>query len=160
MHPHESLLRQFYQAFAARNADGMAACYHERVFFSDPAFRALRGQAASDMWRMLLSRAGDDFRVELNEVHADDDGGRATWTAYYTFSQTGRRVVNRIQSQFAFADGLIVREFDSFNFWRWARQALGPAGLLLGWTPMLKWAVRRKAMRQLERFRDKLGRTQ
>ncbi len=54
------------------------------------------------------------------------------------FSQTGRPVVNDVQATFRFQDGLIAEHHDDFDFHRWARQALGLPGLLLGWTPMLK----------------------
>ena len=152
MHPHESLIREFYAAFARRDAEGMARCYHPDVFFTDPVFPALRGAEAGDMWRMLLARAAD-LQVTLDEAHADDDGGRAKWTARYTFSRTGRPVVNRIAAMFAFRDGLIVRHYDHFPMWRWAAQALGPLGRVLGWSLPLKWKVRKDAAAALDRFR-------
>jgi ketosteroid isomerase-like protein len=154
MHPHESLIREFYAAFARRDAEAMARCYHDEVFFSDPVFPGLRGEEARDMWRMLLLRAAD-LEVVLDEASADAGGGRARWTATYTFSRTGRRVVNRISAMFAFRDGRIVRHYDSFPFWRWSSQALGPAGRLLGWFAPLKWTVRRQAAAQLDRFRER-----
>ena len=154
MHPHESLVREFYAAFARRDAEAMARCYHDEVFFSDPAFPALRGEEARDMWRMLLSRA-QDLEVVLEEASADATGGSARWRATYTFSRTGRRVVNRISALFAFRDGRIVRHYDRFSFWRWSAQALGPTGRLLGWFAPLKWMVRRQAAAQLERFRER-----
>ena len=76
MHPHESLIREFYAAFARRDAEAMARCYHDEVFFSDPAFPALRGEEARDMWRMLVGRA-PDLSVVLDEASADAEGGRA-----------------------------------------------------------------------------------
>jgi len=152
MHPHESLLRQFYAAFAARDAEGMARCYHPDVRFTDPVFPMLAGREAGDMWRMLLARA-TDLQVTLDEARGDEDGAEARWTARYTFTRTGRPVVNRVHGLFAFREGLIVRHFDSFAFWRWASQALGPAGAVLGWTPMLRWKVRKDAALALERFR-------
>jgi ketosteroid isomerase-like protein len=152
MHPHESRLREFYAAFARRDAEAMARCYHPEVFFSDAVFTRLKGAEAADMWRMLLSRAAD-LEVTLEEASADAEGGRARWTARYTFSRTGRPVVNRVAALFAFRDGLIVRHYDSFSFWRWAAQALGPLGAVLGWFAPLKWKVRRDAARALERFR-------
>ncbi len=79
MHPHESLIREFYAAFARRDAEAMARCYHDEVFFSDPAFPALRGEEARDMWRMLLSRA-QDLEVVLEEAGADATGGSARWS--------------------------------------------------------------------------------
>jgi ketosteroid isomerase-like protein len=153
MHSHEALVREFYARFAARDAEGMAACYHPEVAFSDPVFPMLRGEEAGDMWRMLLSRAAD-LQVTLDEATGSEDGASARWTARYTFSRTGRPVVNRVLGMFAFRDGRIVRHYDSFSFWRWAAQALGPAGKALGWFAPLKWKVRRDAAKGLDRFRE------
>ncbi len=156
MHPHETVIRDFYAAFARRDAEAMARCYHDDVFFSDPAFPKLHGEEARDMWRMLVSRA-TDLEIRLQEASADGEGGKARWTATYTFGRTGRKVVNRISAMFAFRDGRIVRHYDRFSFWRWSSQALGPLGTLLGWFAPVKWMVRRQAAAQLERFRGKRG---
>jgi ketosteroid isomerase-like protein len=156
VHPHEELIQTFYRAFQKRDADAMAACYHPEIEFSDEAFPLLRGARAGDMWRMLCSRS-KDLAVEFRDVHADAGGGRAHWDATYTFSKTGRRVVNRIDATFAFRDGKIVRHVDRFDFWRWSRQALGPVGLLLGWTPIVRRAVRRQAAEQLDAWTAALG---
>lgn len=151
MHPHEALVRRFYARFAERDAEGMAACYHPDVFFSDPVFPRLHGAAAAGMWRMLLA-GGGDLEVTLDGVSGEPDGLVALWTARYTFR--GRPVVNRVRSMFAFRDGRIVRHYDHFPFWRWAAQAFGPWGAALGWFGPFKWAVRRRAARRLERFSD------
>lgn len=151
MHPHEERVREFYDAFARRDAEAMARCYHPEVFFSDPVFPSLRGPEAGDMWRMLLSRA-TDLQVTLDEATGGPDGAHAQWTARYTFSRTGRPVVNRVRAMFAFRDGLIVRHYDSFSFWTWAGQALGPMGKMLGWFAPLKWKVRKDAAKSLARF--------
>ena len=103
------------------------------------------------MWRML-TRGPGDLRVELLEHEADDVRGSAHWRASYTFGETGRAVVNDILASSRFEDGLIVEHHDEFSFHRWARQALGPVGLLLGWTPFLRSAVRRKAAARLDKF--------
>ena len=154
MHPHESLVRAFYAAFARRDAEAMARCYHPDVLFSDAVFPALRGGDAADMWRMLLARAAD-LEVTLDEANADAAGGRARWTARYTFTRTGRPVVNRVEGWFAFREGLISRHYDRFSFYRWARQAFGLPGTLLGWFGPFKWKVRHDAKRALERFQDR-----
>jgi len=154
MHQHEQLIRDFYAAFAARDADGMARCYHPEILFSDPAFPMLKGNEASSMWRMLISR-GKDLQLTLVEASADNDGGHATWEARYTFSQTGRPVINRIDAVFAFRDGLIVRHIDRFPFWKWSRQALGPIGLVLGWSLPIKMLVRKKAAASLASYMAK-----
>ena len=157
MHPHEALVREFYARFAARDAEGMAACYHPDIAFSDPVFPMLRGAEAGDMWRMLLSRAAD-LEVTLDEASGDADGAIVRWTARYTFGRTGRPVVNRVRGMFAFRDGKIVRHYDNFSFWRWAGQALGPVGKAFGWFALLKWKVRRDASLALDRFRSGLNR--
>jgi uncharacterized protein len=102
------------------------------------------------MWRMLTARA-TDLRVELAAHDADGDTGEAHWIATYTF-RTGRRVVNDIHARFRFRDGMIAEHDDSFSFSRWARQALGPAGIVLGLPPM-SLLVRRRARRDLAEFR-------
>ena len=92
--------------------------------FHDPAFGELRGREVGDMWRLLTSRARD-FRLDYANVRADENEGRAQWVAHYLFTQTGRRVENRIEARFRFAGGLIVEHRDQFDLWRWSRQALG-----------------------------------
>ena len=154
MHPHETLIRDFYAAFARRDAEAMARCYHSDVFFSDPVFPKLQGVEAGDMWRMLLARAAD-LQVTLDSAGADAEGGRAQWTARYTFSRTGRPVVNVVTAMFAFKDGKIVRHYDRFSFYTWASQALGPMGKALGWFAPLKWKVRKDAAKGLEKFRSR-----
>jgi ketosteroid isomerase-like protein len=157
MHANEALIRELYAALARRDAEAMAKCYHPDAFFSDPVFPRLRGTEPGDMWRMLLARASD-LQVTLDEAAGDQDGGSARWTARYTFTRTGRPVVNHGAALFAFRDGLIVRHHDSFSFWRWASQALGPVGAALGWFAPLKWKVRRQAAESLAAFREKAGR--
>lgn len=113
---HVALIRTFYTAFAARDADAMARCYHSSIVFTDPVFPLLRGAEAAAMWRMLTARA-QDFSLTFGAVHADAQGGSAHWEAHYLFSKTGRKVHNRIDALFAFRDGLIVRHIDRFSFW-------------------------------------------
>jgi ketosteroid isomerase-like protein len=154
MHPNAALVERFYRAFQARDAATMAACYHPEIVFSDPVFPELRGRDAGAMWAMLCARA-QDLAIEFGDVHADDARGRAHWDARYTFSPTGRRVHNVIDAAFGFRDGLIAHHVDRFGFWRWARQALGPAGWVLGWTPMVRNRVRSEARRGLDAYRQK-----
>lgn len=158
MHPNAALIERFYAAFAARDAAGMQACYHPEIVFEDPAFGELRGAEAGAMWAMLCER-GRDLQVTASDIEANDERGRAHWEARYTFGQTGRPVHNRIDAEFAFRDGLIVRHTDRFDFWTWARQALGPAGLVLGWTPVVQKKVRSTARRSLQKYMQGGGRT-
>lgn len=154
MNANEKLVRDFYEAFAKRDAAGMARCYHPEIFFSDTVFPSLRGKEATAMWAMLCAR-GKDLEITLPAAQAGDEGGTAHWEAKYTFSQTGRFVHNKIDATFAFRDGKIVRHIDRFSFWAWARQALGPMGLLLGWFGPIKAAVRKKADAGLRDYMSK-----
>ena len=146
----DELIQRLYAAFAERDGDAMAACYAPDARFSDPVFTDLRGEEPGAMWRMLTGRA-TGLTVRLASHQATDDTGSANWIADYTFS-TGRRVHNDVNATFRFENGLIAEHHDSFSFYAWARQALGPAGLALGWTPFLRAKVRREARGQLDQF--------
>lgn len=146
-----ALITRFYQAFQRLDAEAMVACYSPEVVFSDPAFGTLRGKDAADMWRMLASRA-KDFSLTFDSVRADERSATAHWVATYLFSQTGRVVVNDIQARFVIRDGLIVEHHDHFDLWRWARQALGTKGLLLGWTLLVQGKIRQQAAKGLRAF--------
>jgi SnoaL-like domain len=128
----------------------MAACYADDALFSDPAFGELNAAETRAMWKMLVGRS-NDLRVKFKVLEEDDRRGVCEWQASYTFSSTGRKVRNVIRSEFELRDGLIVRQRDDFDFWRWSRQALGLSGLLLGWTPMLRNKVRGTARAALDR---------
>lgn len=154
MHANEILINKFYSAFQQLDAETMATCYADDVQFSDPVFSNLQGTEAADMWRMLTSKA-QNFSLTFDGIRADDTKGEAHWIATYTFSQTGRTVVNDIRAKFSFRNGKIVRHQDQFNLWKWAQQALGFKGLLLGWTPFLQNAVRAQAAKGLSIFRSK-----
>jgi ketosteroid isomerase-like protein len=146
-----ALINRFYEAFARRDPDAMAACYAPDATFTDPVFQGLHGEAVTAMWRMLLER-GDDLKVSHRDVHTEDDAGSAHWSADYTFSTTGRRVHNEIDARFVFSDGLIAAHADTFSFYRWARQALGPIGMVLGWSGRLQTRVREGARMRLDDY--------
>ncbi|WP_405146885.1 nuclear transport factor 2 family protein [Sphaerisporangium sp. NBC_01403] len=147
------MIRKFYDAFANRDIDAMGRCYHPDVSFGDPVFLELEGRdRVMGMWRMLIER-NRGTEVSARDIEADNYSGTAHWTAKYVFSQTGRRVVNEIDAQFRFEEGLIVRHHDQFDFRHWSRMALGlPTGVLLGWTPMLRRKVRDRARGQLDEY--------
>ena len=147
----DTLIETFYGAFDKHDGDRMAACYAPGAHFSDPVFTDLNGDEPGAMWRMLTGQA-KDLKVELLEHDAGDDSGSARWRATYTFTQTGRPVVNDVHARFRFEDGLIAQHEDSFSFHRWSRQALGTPGLLLGWTPILRGATQKKARASLDQF--------
>lgn len=147
---HTDLLTRFYSAFSARDHATMAGCYAPNASFSDPVFVDLRGPEVGAMWRMLCLRA-TDLRLEFRDIRADAASGSAHWEAWYTYSGTGRPVHNIIEATFQFQDGLIASHVDRFSLARWARQALGLKGVLLGWAPPVHRAIRGQARQALVR---------
>lgn len=145
------LLEKLYTAFQAKDGQTMTACYHPEARFSDPVFTDLRGADVGRMWRMLCGRS-QDLRVEFSAIRADAGRGQAHWEAWYTFSRTGRPVHNIIDAEFEFRDGLILRHTDRFDLHRWAGQALGLTGKLLGGTALIQNKVRRTAAESLAGF--------
>lgn len=129
----------------------MTACYTPDAHFRDPAFGDLRGPEVGAMWRMLTSRS-TDLEIELRNPVADDAAGSANWIAHYTFGDTGRPVVNDINATFRFSGGLIADHVDEFDLGKWARQALGFQGVLVGLLPPLRAKVRDRARGQLDEF--------
>jgi ketosteroid isomerase-like protein len=147
------VIEELYGALNRHDGEAMARMYAPDARFRDPAFGELTGAEAGDMWRMLTSRA-EDLQVELPEHSVEGDTGSARWVARYTFSRTGRPVVNEVQARFRFQDdGLIAEHEDSFSMRRWVRQALGgPAGLAL-WVPPFNLLLQRRARGDLAEFR-------
>jgi ketosteroid isomerase-like protein len=141
------VVERFYAAFDRRDGEAMAAAYAPDGHFKDPVFGELTGAEAGTMWRML-TRTARDLKVEL----AEHDERSAHWIATYTFSATGRPVVNDVHATFKIEDGLIVDHVDAFSFWKWSRQAIGTKGLLLGWTPFLRAKVGGTAKAGLDKY--------
>jgi SnoaL-like domain len=153
MHTNEQLLTDFYTAFSKQNAGPMRAAYASNAHFTDPAFPDLRGESIGDMWTMLCERA-KEFKLEFKDIKANDTTGSAHWEAWYLF-QGNRKVHNIIEATFEFKDGKIVRHIDTFDFYRWSKQAIGPLGLILGWTPLLPKLVRGQAAKGLAIYQAK-----
>lgn len=155
MHPHARLIHDFYTAFQALDYRAMQQCYHDDIIFNDPVFGVLRGEEAKAMWQMLCTGA-KDFSLTFSDIELlDEEYGTCRWTATYTFSKTGRRVVNRIKAYMRFYDGKIIEHSDAFRLSIWIGQALGWKGKLLGWTGFMKRAVQKNARRSLQLFIEK-----
>ncbi len=154
MHPNAQLLHDFYDAFSRRDHVAMGSVYGAGARFHDPVFPDLNAEQVRAMWHMLVER-GTDLELAYGGVEADEATGGARWEATYTFRKTGRRVHNVIDAAFRFQDGRIVEHTDSFDLWRWARMALGPVGMCLGWTPFVRRKVRRLAAGELARWIEK-----
>jgi hypothetical protein len=147
----QARIQAFYDAFRRLDAETMRAAYAEHAVFSDPAFDLQGRDRIGAMWNLLTdavrAKGQDVWRLDLSQV----TDRSAHWEPHYRFSATGRIVHNVIDAEFVFdAQGLIAEHRDRFDFWRWSRQALGPVGTLLGWTPMLRNKVRQQAGANLD----------
>jgi ketosteroid isomerase-like protein len=150
----EELIRHFYTSFQQKDVQAMQDCYAENATFSDAVFTDLNAAQVRSMWAMLI-KSGKDMRVEFKNIQATANGGTAEWEAYYTFSKTGNKVINHIKAQFIIENGKIVQHKDQFSFYKWARQALGATGLLLGWTSFLKNKISSTAKKNLADYMNR-----
>ncbi|GAB3903331.1 nuclear transport factor 2 family protein [Mucilaginibacter boryungensis] len=150
----KQLIEKFYSAFAAGDAEGMVACYADDIEFEDPAFGWLKGRDAKNMWRML-SANNKGVKVTASNIAAKNETGSADWVAEYVFSRTGRKVVNHVHAEFEFKDGKIIKHTDTFNAWKWAGQALGMSGYLLGWSAFMKNKIRQQTKGLLAKYNAK-----
>ena len=148
----KNLIETFYTGLKERNADKMIACYHDDIVFEDPAFGKLKGERAKKMWQMLCKN-GKNLHIDFSNIKADDQQGSAHWEAKYTFSQTGRSVHNKVDAQFEFKDGKIIRHTDHFNLHQWAGQAMGWKGKLLGGTNFFKNKLHQQTNKTLDQFK-------
>lgn len=150
----QQLINKFYTAFQQKDYATMQACYADNATFTDPVFENLNVTEVRAMWEMLITR-GKDLQLEFKNVEADDTTGSAEWIATYTFSASGHKVVNKIKANFVFENGKIVEHKDDFDFYAWAKQALGFKGLLLGRTSFLHNKVKLGAKSNLMKFMSK-----
>lgn len=168
----EELINQFYSAFGVGDWQTMEACYHPDATFTDEVFVDLKGKEVMAMWRMLLERSKGDLEITFSHVQvtsveppilrqAQEEAGdspqkgSADWVAVYLFSATGRRVINRIHAEFEFRDGKIIRHIDEFDLHRWAGQAMGWKGKLLGGFGFFRKKVQKTAREGLNRYISK-----
>jgi limonene-1,2-epoxide hydrolase len=152
--PTKELIEKFYAAFAQKDAESMIACYDDDIVFRDPAFGQLKGEDAKNMWRMLCQNAGN-MKIEVSAINASLKKGSAHWEAWYTFSKTHRKVHNIIEAEFEFKNSRIIQHTDNFDFHRWASQAMGWKGWLLGGTRFFQNKFRERTSSILAAFREK-----
>tara|TARA_B110000211_G_C14072377_1_gene550508 strand:+ start:2381 stop:2854 length:474 start_codon:yes stop_codon:yes gene_type:complete len=149
---HSEIIEQFYTSFSNGNAEEMIACYHKDIVFRDPVFGTLQGEEAVKMWEMLLSKRTDSTKISFSNVKTSNDTGTANWRAEYIYGEKKRKIINIISAHFKFKDGKIIEHVDSFDLWKWSGQALGPIGVLLGWTPFIKNKIQKTVKRRLSKF--------
>ena len=152
MNTNAQTIEKFYSAFQKLDYNAMNDCYSEDIVFSDPVFGLLRGDEVRAMWEMLCKNA-KDFSLTFSDIQSiDEEYYTCKWTATYTFSKTGKKVVNNIKAFMKIKDGKIVAHSDPFRLSTWIGQALGWKGALLGWTGFMKKAVQKNARKSLNNF--------
>ena len=151
MSQNKELIENFYTCFKNKDYKGMQACYADNAVFNDPVFINLNAGQVKAMWQMLISTA-KDLRIQFSNITTDGRFVHAHWDAYYTFSKTGKKVINSIDATFEIENGQIIKHTDKFSFYSWARQALGITGILLGWTDVIKTKIQTTAKNNLEKF--------
>jgi len=152
MQPNADIISQFYTAFQKKDYETMNSCYSDGIVFSDPAFGMLEADEVRAMWEMLCKNA-KDFSLSFSNIQLlDDEYGTCNWVAQYTFSRTGRKVVNNIKAHMRLKDGKIIEHSDAFKLSKWAAQALGWKGALLGWTGFMKRKIQNNARKNLIKF--------
>jgi len=152
MSGNEAVIRRFYTAFQQLDYTTMNDCYTTGAVFSDPVFGLLQGEELPAMWEMLCKTA-KNFSLSFSDIQLlDEEYATCTWVAAYTFSKTGRPVVNNVKAYMRIQQGKITEHTDKFDVWKWSRQALGLPGLLLGWSGFIQNKVHRTARKSLEKF--------
>ena len=149
------VISKFYSAFQKLDYQTMNSCYSDDIVFNDPAFGLLRGDEAKSMWEMLCKNA-KDFSLTFSNIQLlDEEYATCNWIATYTFSKTGNKVVNNIKAFMKLKDGKIIEHSDAFKLSKWAAQALGFKGVLLGWTGFMKRKIQNNARKNLIAFIEK-----
>lgn len=154
MTANEQLITQFYTAFQQKDFKIMQNSYADNAIFNDAVFSNLNATEVRAMWQMLISR-GADIKLSFGDVKQSGDHVTAYWEAHYTFTATGKKVVNKINAQFQINNGKIVKHTDNFDFYKWAKQAFGFGGFILGWTNAFKGKVRQTAKKKLDDYLQK-----
>ncbi|MCF0058703.1 nuclear transport factor 2 family protein [Dyadobacter sp. CY356] len=153
MTPNEELITKFYASFKNKDYRGMQECYAENAVFNDEVFKNLNSDEVKAMWEMLCK--SKELSLTFGNITENDTSVSAEWTASYLFSKTGKRVVNNIQARFVIENNKIVKHTDTFDFYMWAKQALGFTGLLLGRTSYFRNKVQSTARQNLDNFMKK-----
>lgn len=151
----KQVIENFYNALNEGNIQEMMKQYHSDVIFEDPGFGKLDYYQVVKMWEMLISKRSQSFKLIYKNVEAHENVGSVNWIVTYHYSATQRKVVNNIMAQFKFCDGKIIEHKDSFNLWKWTRQALGISGYLLGWTAFMRKKLNQGTKEVLEDYIQK-----
>ena len=148
----EQLIENFYNAFQKLDDKSMVSNYADDIVFFDPVFSLLEGDEVRAMWKMLCKNAKDFSLTYSNIIHLDEEYSTCQWIATYTFSKTGRKVINNGKAHMKFANGKIIEHSDGFSVHKWSKQAFGIVGLLFGWNSYFQNRIKKQARKNLRNF--------
>ncbi|MFT3911292.1 MAG: nuclear transport factor 2 family protein [Ferruginibacter sp.] len=152
MDKNEETIARFYTAFKQLDHKTMNSCYSDDIVFFDPVFELLERNQVKCMWEMLCKNAKDFDLVFSNITKLDEEYYTCEWIASYTFSKTGRRVINKVKAFMRLADGMIIEHSDGFSLHKWSMQALGFSGWLFGWNRFFQRKIKNQARKNLNAF--------
>ena len=152
MNYNESILFKFFKAFENVNTIEMCACYHPKIQFNNPIFGSLTTNEVCDMWQMLMDSSVKNLKINFSEIQANEYSGTVQWIAKYNFGKKNRKIIHKIQGQFTFKEGFIIKHTDNFDFWKWSMQAYGWKGYLLGWTGFFQKKIQQNAIQSLKAY--------
>ncbi|GAB3422795.1 nuclear transport factor 2 family protein [Niabella aquatica] len=153
----KQIVENFYEAFSRRDFEAMNSFYADDIVFSDPVFGLLEGYEVRAMWQMLCTGATDLILTFDDITEIDHEYITCKWVASYTFSSTGKKVVNHVKAFMKINDGKIIEHSDGFRLSTWLAQALGLKGKLLGWTNFMKRKVQKNARKNLDGFIERMN---
>ena len=157
MNNNTQMVEKFYMAFQQLDATAMNNCYSDDIIFFDPVFGLLKGEEAKSMWEMLCKNAKNFSLTFDNIVALDEEYCTCDWVATYTFSATGKTVINKIKANMRFAGGKIIEHSDAFSIHKWSKQAFGTIGILFGWNSFFQNKIKYKAKKNLLQFMQAKG---
>lgn len=157
MNTHTPLIEKFYTAFQQLDAATMNSCYSDEIVFFDPVFGLLKEEEAKCMWEMLCKNARNFSLTYGNITTLDEEYSTCDWMAKYTFSATGKTVINKVKANMRFTDGKIIEHSDAFSVHQWSKQAFGVVGILLGWNTIFQNKIKNKAKKNLLQFMQAKG---
>lgn len=138
---HSRRIVDFYAAFKRLDPAAMQAAYAPGARFSNPLFQLQGPEEIGALWALVCDAIGrrrlDQWRLDVSEIEATAQRGRARCQPHWRIRASGRVVQGVSDAEFSFDQhGRILSHTERFSFWHWSCQALGLRGALLGWTPL------------------------
>ncbi|MGB0885830.1 MAG: nuclear transport factor 2 family protein [Chitinophagales bacterium] len=150
----ETIVKNFFEAFQKLDSKTMNSFLAKNISFDDPAFGKLNGDEVKYMWQFLTKNA-KNFSLEFEIISTTKNKLEAKWTAHYTFSATGNKVVNHVNSSFTIKNDKITNHKDEFDLKKWAKQALGKAIGIFGPSFLLKKGIQAQSKQLLKKYMSK-----